>query len=115
MGVDRMEPSTTRYNGWNKKLFGSSEHDTVLDNRNGRVALSYPLIHRKARDGPLHAAGIFGPAACCHIRCSQADSTCPGARLAKSRGMRRTTQYAAVTRDERNAADGRFSTAWPNP
>jgi hypothetical protein len=34
--------------------------------------------------------------------------------LAKSRGMRRISRYAAVTRDEQNAADGRFSTAWPS-
>ena len=33
------------------------------------------------------------------------------ARRVKSRGMRRTSRYAAMTRDERNAADGCFSTA----
>jgi hypothetical protein len=33
------------------------------------------------------------------------------ARRAKSRGMRRTLPYVAMTRDERNAADGCFSTA----
>jgi hypothetical protein len=43
--------------------------------------------------------------------CSQAEEKCPDARPAKSRGMRRTCEYAAVTRDEQNAADGRFSTA----
>ena len=34
------------------------------------------------------------------------------ARLANSRGMRRTYLYAAVRRDEQNAADGRFSIAF---
>jgi hypothetical protein len=42
---------------------------------------------------------------------SEADGKCPDARLPKSRGMRRTEKYAAVTRDEGNAADGRFPTA----
>jgi hypothetical protein len=41
----------------------------------------------------------------------EADGKCPAARLPKSRGMRRTEKYAAVTRDEDNAADGRFPTA----
>jgi hypothetical protein len=41
----------------------------------------------------------------------EADGKCPDARLPKSRGMRRTEKYAAVTRDEGNAADGRFPTA----
>ena len=41
----------------------------------------------------------------------EADGKCPYARLPKSRGMRRTEKYAAVTRDEGNAADGRFPTA----
>ena len=35
----------------------------------------------------------------------------PDARPPKSRGLRRTLAYAAGTRDEGNAADGRFSTA----
>src|SRR5512136_1002979 len=36
-------------------------------------------------------------------------------RRPKSRGMRRTVQYVAVTRDEGNAVDGRFSaTCWGN-
>jgi len=35
----------------------------------------------------------------------------PDARRAKSRGMRRTLQYVAMTKDERNEADGCFSTA----
>jgi len=42
---------------------------------------------------------------------SDADGKCPAARLPKSRGVRRTEKYAAVTRDEGNAADGRFATA----
>jgi hypothetical protein len=42
---------------------------------------------------------------------SEADGKCPDARLPKSRGMKRTYKYAAVTRDEGNAADGRFPTA----
>jgi hypothetical protein len=29
----------------------------------------------------------------------------------KSRGMQRTYEYAAMTKDESNAADGRFPTA----
>jgi hypothetical protein len=41
----------------------------------------------------------------------EADGKCPYARLPKSRGMRRTEKYAAMTRDEDNAADGRFPTA----
>jgi len=35
----------------------------------------------------------------------------PDARRAKSRGMRRTLPYVAMTKDERNEADGCFSTA----
>jgi hypothetical protein len=35
----------------------------------------------------------------------------PDARHAKSRGMRRTIRYAAMTKDERNEAVGRFSPA----
>jgi hypothetical protein len=35
----------------------------------------------------------------------------PDARQAKSRGMRQDFSSAAVTKDECNAADGRFSTA----
>ena len=42
---------------------------------------------------------------------SQAGQKHPDARRAKSRGMRRTLQYVAMTKDERNEADGRFSTA----
>jgi hypothetical protein len=42
---------------------------------------------------------------------SQAGQKHPYARRAKSRGMRRTLQYVAMTKDERNAADGCFSTA----
>jgi len=41
----------------------------------------------------------------------EADGKCPNARLPKSRGMRRTCRYVAMTRDEGNAADGRFPTA----
>jgi hypothetical protein len=42
---------------------------------------------------------------------SEADGKCPDARLPKFRGMRRTQKYAAVTRNEGNAANGRFPTA----
>jgi len=35
----------------------------------------------------------------------------PDARRAKSRGVRRTLPYVAMTKDERNEADGCFSTA----
>jgi hypothetical protein len=49
--------------------------------------------------------GIF------NIKDLEADGKCPYARLPKSRGMRCTEKYAAVTRDEGNAADGRFPTA----
>jgi hypothetical protein len=35
----------------------------------------------------------------------------PDARRAKSRVMRRTLPYVAMTKDERNKADGSFSTA----
>jgi len=41
----------------------------------------------------------------------EADGKSPGARHPKSRGMRRTYKYAAVTRDEDNTADGGFPTA----
>jgi len=41
----------------------------------------------------------------------QADQKCPDARRPKSWGVRRTWMYAATTKDEGNAADGRFSTA----
>src|SRR3972149_1325025 len=40
-----------------------------------------------------------------------ADQKSPDVRRAKFRGMRRTFQYAAMTRDERNAAGGRLSSA----
>jgi len=42
----------------------------------------------------------------------QAGQKYPDTRHAKSQGMRRTVWYAAMTRDELNAADGCFSTAW---
>jgi hypothetical protein len=41
----------------------------------------------------------------------EADGKYPDARHPKSRGMRRTDKYAAVTRDEDNTADGCFPTA----
>ena len=41
---------------------------------------------------------------CRKTRFGEADGKCPYARLPKSRGVRRTEEYAAVTRDEGNAA-----------
>jgi hypothetical protein len=41
----------------------------------------------------------------------EADGKYPDTRHPKSRGMRRTYWYAAVTRDEDNAVDGGFPTA----
>jgi hypothetical protein len=41
----------------------------------------------------------------------QAVVKCPDARHPKFQGMRRTEKYAAMTRNEGNAADGLFSTA----
>ena len=52
----------------------------------------------KSRDstlGPIELEGVGKP---------------PDARHLKSRGMRRTYKYAAVTRDEDNTADGVFPT-----
>ncbi len=43
----------------------------------------------------------------------QAVQKCSYARRAQPWGMRRTFRYAAVTHDKRNAADERFSTAFP--
>ena len=42
---------------------------------------------------------------------SQAGQKHSDAKRAKSRGMRRAILYVAMTRDERNTADERFSTA----
>jgi hypothetical protein len=42
----------------------------------------------------------------------KADQERPDARRPKFRRMRRTIQYAAVRRNEGNAADGRFSSAF---
>ena len=42
---------------------------------------------------------------------SQAGQKHTDARRAKSRGMRRTVPYVAMTKDERNDADAFFSTA----
>ena len=49
--------------------------------------------------------------ACWKSRFLQADQKCPDARRPKSWGVRRTWVYVATTKDEGNAADGRFSTA----
>jgi len=43
--------------------------------------------------------------------CMEAVEKCLDARHMKSCGMRRTYEYAAITKDECNAADGRFPTA----
>jgi hypothetical protein len=42
----------------------------------------------------------------------QAAQKCPDARRPNSRGVRRTSMYAATTKEEGNAADGRFSAAF---
>jgi len=53
---------------------------------------------------------MLGVSSCARLKPGslEADGKCPYARLPKSRGMRRTEKYAAMTRDEDNVADGRF-------
>jgi hypothetical protein len=62
-------------------------------------------------DSHLHVKQKFNLGACLNTICMEAVEKCLDARRTKSRGMRRTYEYAAMTKDECNAADGRFPTA----
>jgi hypothetical protein len=69
------------------------------------------LEDSRRKSWKISRMGMGSLAGCRKTRAAQAAQKRPDARHPKSRGMRRTFQYVAVTRDEGNAADGRFSAA----